>query len=119
MKRILIEKNNFIESIIKKEECEKKRDNRKRLKDVYNLRAHLQNQKNKQNKIGRIGYTEMDSINRGLLKKDPITSYGILLFYHDSNNQIWYLLSQRRDTIEYTCYIRGKYTIPSLENYLK
>jgi len=51
-------------------------------------------------------------------KKNPITSYGILLFYIDSDNKIWYLLAQRRDTIEYADFIRGRYAYPNLNMYL-
>jgi len=50
---------------------------------------------------------------------DPITSYGILLFYVDFNDQIWYLLAQRRDTIEYTDFIRGRYSQLNLEIYFR
>jgi len=49
--------------------------------------------------------------------KDPITSYGILLFYVDDENNIWYLLAQRRDTIEYTDYLRGRYSNTNLQTY--
>lgn len=51
------------------------------------------------------------------IKKDPITSYGILLYYIDENNDIWYLLAQRRDTIEYADYLRGRYSYLNLETY--
>jgi 8-oxo-dGTP pyrophosphatase MutT (NUDIX family) len=50
-------------------------------------------------------------------KKDPITSYGILLFYIDPDDKIWYLLAQRRDTIEYADFLRGRYSFPNLETY--
>ncbi len=52
-------------------------------------------------------------------KREPITSYGILLFYIDPNNNIWYLLAQRRDTIEYADFLRGRYSYPNLENYFR
>ncbi len=52
-------------------------------------------------------------------KKDPITSYGILLFYIDPDNKIWYLLAQRRDTIEYADFLRGRYSYPNLETYFR
>lgn len=46
-----------------------------------------------------------------------ITSYGILLFYKDKDGEIKYLLSQRRDTIEYTDYIKGNYLYAHLQRY--
>lgn len=51
--------------------------------------------------------------------KNPITSYGIILFYIDSSQKLWYLLAQRRDTIEYSDFIRGRYAVPDLELYFK
>lgn len=51
--------------------------------------------------------------------KDPITSYGIILFYIDSSQKIWYLLSQRRDTIEYSDFLRGRYNPLDLDVYFK
>lgn len=50
-------------------------------------------------------------------RKNPITSYGILLFYVDDNDQLVYLLSQRRDTIEYAEFLRGRYTRHNLDTY--
>lgn len=50
-------------------------------------------------------------------EKTPITSYGILLFYID-NGVRRYLLAQRRDTIEYTDFLRGRYSLQCLELYL-
>ncbi len=50
-------------------------------------------------------------------KKDPITSYGILLFYIDPDNKISYLLAQRRDSIEYADFLRGRYSYPNLNTY--
>jgi ADP-ribose pyrophosphatase YjhB (NUDIX family) len=50
-------------------------------------------------------------------KIEPITSYGIILFYVDEKDQIWYLISQRRDTIEYTELLRGRYNNSILEIY--
>lgn len=52
-------------------------------------------------------------------KNKLITSYGILLFHKDLNGKIWYLLSQRRDTIEYSDYLKGRYSIYNLKNYFK
>lgn len=49
--------------------------------------------------------------------RDLITSYGILLFYKASDGELRYLLSQRRDTIEYTDYIKGKYLYTHLQKY--
>lgn len=46
-----------------------------------------------------------------------ITSYGIIL-YTIENNQLQYLICQRRDSIEYTDFIKGKYTQNSLKNYI-
>lgn len=51
--------------------------------------------------------------------KDPVASYGIVLFYVDKNNIIWYLLAQRRDTIEYVNYLRGIYSPYHLNTYFK
>lgn len=50
--------------------------------------------------------------------RGPITSYGIILFHRDSTGELWYLLSQRRDTIEYTDFLRGKYSLEDLDNSL-
>ena len=51
-------------------------------------------------------------------KIEPICSYGILMYYIDDNTKtIWYLLAQRRDTIEYSDFIRGKYVQANLETY--
>lgn len=47
---------------------------------------------------------------------NPVVSFGIILFYIDPNNSIWYLLAQRRDTIEYTDFMRGRYTKQTLEH---
>lgn len=55
--------------------------------------------------------------NQRPLGKNPITSYGILLFYIDADNKIWYLLAQRRDTIEYADFLRGRYSYPNLSTY--
>jgi len=52
-------------------------------------------------------------------KREPITSYGIILFHVDQNKHLYYLLSQRRDTIEYTEFIRGRYTFQELETFFK
>jgi 8-oxo-dGTP pyrophosphatase MutT (NUDIX family) len=52
-------------------------------------------------------------------QKYPITSYGIILFYIDVNNTIWYLLGQRRDTIEYSTYLRGNYSELVVEKYIR
>ena len=38
---------------------------------------------------------------------NPITSYGIILFTRSANNEIKFLLCQRKDTIQYTHFIRG------------
>jgi len=57
--------------------------------------------------------------NCNILNNEPIKSYGIVLFYVDNNNIIWYLLAQRRDTIEYVNYIRGIYSPAYLETYFK
>lgn len=47
----------------------------------------------------------------------PITSYGIILFtIHDG--YIKYLICQRRDSIEYTDFIRGRYSRSSLRTYI-
>lgn len=50
-------------------------------------------------------------------KKEPITSFGILLYHIDPGGKIWYLLAQRRDTIEYADYLRGRYSYPNLYTY--
>lgn len=50
-----------------------------------------------------------------------ITSYGILLYFKgidSSDAPRQYLLAQRRDTVEYTDFIRGKYPISCLEKYV-
>lgn len=38
--------------------------------------------------------------------KEPITSYGLILFYH-AKNELLFLLYQRRDNFEYMDFIRG------------
>jgi predicted NUDIX family NTP pyrophosphohydrolase len=49
--------------------------------------------------------------------ESPITSYGIIL-YTLEKGEIQYLICQRRDSIEYTDFIRGKYSLSSLKTYL-
>lgn len=52
-------------------------------------------------------------------KCDPITSYGVLLVYKDEKiGKLQYLLSQRRDSIEYIDFLKGKYTIVNLKHLL-
>lgn len=52
------------------------------------------------------------------MDNNNITSYGIILIYYDENNhKLYYLLSQRRDTIEYTDYLKGKYLLNNLKTY--
>lgn len=52
--------------------------------------------------------------------KPPITSYGIILFYYNKNkNLIYYLIAQRRNTIEYTDILRGYYSHINLRPYCK
>lgn len=48
---------------------------------------------------------------------EPITSYGIILCTME-NDTFYYLISQRRDTIEYDNLIRGIYNINSLQKYI-
>lgn len=49
---------------------------------------------------------------------EPTTSYGIILLHIDANEkQIRYLLSQRRDTIEYSDYLKGRYNSYNLQTY--
>jgi len=52
-------------------------------------------------------------------KKELITSYGILLFHIDSDCRILYLLAQRRDSVEYSDYLRGIYSYSNMKNYFK
>jgi 8-oxo-dGTP pyrophosphatase MutT (NUDIX family) len=52
-------------------------------------------------------------------KKSFTTSYGLVLFYIDSYDKIWYLIAQRRDTIEYTDFLRGRYSYPNLTSYFR
>ena len=51
-----------------------------------------------------------------------ITSYGILLYYKPEpdckKSEYRFLLAQRRDTVEYTDFIRGKYPVNCLEKYI-
>lgn len=47
----------------------------------------------------------------------PITSYGIIL-YTLKNGEIQYLICQRRDSIEYTDFIRGRYSKSHLKTYI-
>lgn len=49
--------------------------------------------------------------------EQPITSYGIILFTI-KNGIIEYLICQRRDSIEYTDFIRGRYSRNNLKNYV-
>ena len=46
--------------------------------------------------------------------ESPITSYGIIL-YTLEKGEIQYLICQRRDSIEYTDFIRGRYSLSSLK----
>ncbi len=49
--------------------------------------------------------------------KEPIMSYGIILYHIDPGGNIWYLLGRRRDTIEYLEYLRGG--LPCLDKYFE
>lgn len=52
--------------------------------------------------------------------KDPITSYGIILFYISKPEQkIYYYLCQRRDSIEYSVILRGQYQKEQLKLYVQ
>jgi ADP-ribose pyrophosphatase YjhB (NUDIX family) len=44
---------------------------------------------------------------RNYFNDDPIVSYGLILFYKNKNNDIEFLVQQRRDTFEYMDFIRG------------
>jgi len=52
-------------------------------------------------------------------KQEIITSYGIILTHTDSKGDIFYLLSRRRDTVEYSDFINGIYLHSNLKNYFK
>lgn len=47
----------------------------------------------------------------------PITSYGIILFTV-KDSELHYLICQRRDSIEYTDFIRGRYSRHHLKTYI-
>lgn len=51
------------------------------------------------------------------MELNVITSYGILLYYIDPKKVPRYLLCQRRDTVEYSDLIKGKYSNQNLEVY--
>ena len=51
--------------------------------------------------------------------KSCATSYGIILFHIDLNDKLWYLIAQRRDTIEYTDFLRGRYSYLNLAAYFR
>lgn len=40
-------------------------------------------------------------------KKEPISSFGLLIFHRTADGEIYFLLQQRRDTFEYMDFIRG------------
>lgn len=46
--------------------------------------------------------------------KLPITSYGIIAFKKDNNNNIYFLMIRRKDTLGYVDFIRGKYSLHNL-----
>lgn len=50
-------------------------------------------------------------------RKAPIPSYGVVL-YTIKDEQIYFLLSQQRDTIEYIEYLRGRYTADNIHFFL-
>jgi len=45
----------------------------------------------------------------------PVTSYGIICYHKDTNNNIKYLLIQRKDSLCYIEFIRGKYNLDKLD----
>jgi 8-oxo-dGTP pyrophosphatase MutT (NUDIX family) len=49
--------------------------------------------------------------------ESPITSYGVILFTL-KDGKIQYLICQRRDSIEYTDFIRGRYSRANLTTYI-
>jgi len=62
------------------------------------------------------------NINQNKLKKKsitPIQSYGIILILNECNKEPKFLICQRRDTIEYADFLRGKITKKCLSIYLK
>ena len=44
----------------------------------------------------------------------PVTSYGIICYHINSNREIKYLLIQRKDSLCYIEFIRGKYDLNNL-----
>lgn len=53
-----------------------------------------------------------------ILKMKPITSYGIILYHKNKENQNEYLLYQRRDSFEYMDFLRGHYPINKIHDYI-
>lgn len=49
----------------------------------------------------------------------PVTSYGLVCYYNTGNDDIKYIMIQKKDTISYTEFIRGKYEINNLNYLLK
>lgn len=45
----------------------------------------------------------------------PVTSYGILCFHRDSAGKIRYLMVQRKDSLAYVDFIRGKYPLGNVD----
>lgn len=49
--------------------------------------------------------------------KQPITSYGIILFRNHPEKGVQYLMIRRKDSFGYIDFIRGKYTLNNLEHF--
>ena len=47
--------------------------------------------------------------------KLPITSYGIIAFRYNINNNVEYLMIRRKDSFGYIDFVRGKYTPYNIE----
>ena len=50
--------------------------------------------------------------------KEPITSLGVISYKYTNNNEIRYLMINRKDSLGFVDFIRGKYNIRNIE-YIK
>lgn len=63
--------------------------------------------------------TEKKSVHpKNAVRNKITTSYGIIVYTYGPDNNIYFLMTQRRDTFSYECLLRGMYTDNILSEYI-
>ena len=102
MEKIEINENNenkFDKKTLKKKEIVDTKNLKKKRGDIYC------------GNCGKYGHTYKKCT-------DPVTSLGIILFRLDKNNKITFLLIQRKDTLGFVEFMRGRYKLDQI-NFIK